>query len=190
MLRARGYEGLNKNQISSQFMTTALPSIPRIKPQMILLVDYDSCSGCQSCVLMCSLIKTGIFSPSRSRVTIKKWEDQCLNIPIICEHCNAPPCATACPATAIRKNPETGIVEIDQELCIGCKACATACPYGSDTVHFINDKAVLCDLCAGNPQCSRICQQKAIAYMPTTIAAQHKKRRLAENRRKVLQLPR
>jgi Fe-S-cluster-containing dehydrogenase component len=93
-----------------------------------------------------------------------------------------------CPTTAISKDPETGIVAINQELCTGCEACAAACPYGPETVHFVDAKAVLCDLCDGNPQCARICQQKAIAYMPTTIAVQHKKRRLAEIRRKDLQL--
>lgn len=171
-------------------MTTALPSLPRIKPKMLLLIDHDSCSGCQSCVLACSLTKTGIFSPTRSRVAIKKWEDQCLSIPVLCDHCNSPPCAPVCPTSAISKDPETGIVEINQELCTGCRACAIACPYGPETVHFVDNKAVLCDLCDGNPQCARICQQMAISYMPTTIAAQYKKRRLAETRRKALQHPR
>jgi len=170
-------------------MTTPLPTLPRITPTMLMLIDYDSCSGCQSCVLACSMTKTGIFSPSRSRVTIKKWEDQCLSIPVLCEHCNAPPCASVCPTTAITKDSETGIVKINHDLCTGCKACAAACIFHPETVHFMNDKAVLCDLCNGNPQCSKICQQKAIAYLPTTIAMQHKKRRLAETRRKALQQP-
>lgn len=171
-------------------MTTPLPSLPRINPKMLMLIDYDSCSGCQSCVLACSMTKTGVFSPSRSRVTIKKWENQCLSIPVLCVHCDSPPCASVCPTSAISKNPEIGIVEINQDLCTGCRACAAACIFTPETVHFVDDKAILCDLCNGNPQCSQICQQKAIAYLPTTIAMQHKKRRLAETRRKALQLPR
>ena len=171
-------------------MTTSLPPLPRIRPKMLMLIDYDSCSGCQSCVLACSMTKTGIFSPSRSRVTIKKWEEQCLSIPVLCEHCEAPPCASVCPTTAITKDSETGMVQINQDLCTGCRVCATACNFAPETIRFMDNKAVLCDLCDGTPQCSRICQQKAIAYLPTTIAMQHKKRRLAESRRKALQQPR
>jgi phenylacetyl-CoA:acceptor oxidoreductase subunit 1 len=45
-----------------------------------------------------------------------------------CQHCDDPPCASACPTTATKKRAD-GIVTIDYDLCIGCAYCAVACPY-------------------------------------------------------------
>jgi carbon-monoxide dehydrogenase iron sulfur subunit len=159
-----------------------------IHQKMILLIDYDTCSGCQSCVVACSMAKAGVFSPSKALITLRKLEDRCLSIPVICEHCEDPPCIPVCPTGAITKNPETGVVTVNEVLCTGCRLCSSACPFGPDTIKFHDGKAVLCDLCGGDPQCSRICQQKAVAYMPRTAAAYRKKWALAEKRKRMLQL--
>ena len=47
-----------------------------------------------------------------------------------CQHCQDPACIPACPAGAISKNAN-GIVTVNQELCIGCRYCEWACPYGT-----------------------------------------------------------
>jgi Fe-S-cluster-containing dehydrogenase component len=158
-----------------------------IEQKMIMLIDYDTCSGCQSCVLACSMVKAGVFSPSRSMITIRKLEGRCLSIPLVCEHCDDPPCLSVCPTDAIAKDSETGVVRVREPLCTGCQLCAQACPFGPETVKFIDGKAVLCDLCDGDPHCSRICQQKAMAYLPLTTSAMSRKKELAEKRKQLLQ---
>ncbi|RLI34361.1 hypothetical protein DRO66_08915 [Candidatus Bathyarchaeota archaeon] len=164
-----------------------MDQIPVIKQKMLMLIDFDICSGCQSCVIACSMAKAGVFSPSKSLITLRKLEGRCLSIPIICEHCRNPPCLHACPTGAVTKNPETGVVSINEDACTGCRLCSSACPFGPDTIKFHDDKAVLCDLCGGDPHCSRICQQKAIAYMPFTTSGWSKKWELADKRKGVLQ---
>ena len=49
--------------------------------------------------------------------------------PITCQHCLVPACLSVCPADAISRDPDTGVVMTDAEACIGCKLCVEACPY-------------------------------------------------------------
>ncbi|MBF0625298.1 MAG: 4Fe-4S dicluster domain-containing protein [Magnetococcales bacterium] len=54
-------------------------------------------------------------------------------VPVQCQQCADPPCVQACPVAATWREPD-GIVVIDYDWCIGCRYCATACPYGAR--HF------------------------------------------------------
>lgn len=56
-------------------------------------------------------------------------------IPRPCMQCDEPPCVPVCPVNATRKRPD-GIVDMDYELCIGCRYCITACPYHARTFDF------------------------------------------------------
>ncbi|SFV88883.1 Sulfite reduction-associated complex DsrMKJOP iron-sulfur protein DsrO (=HmeA) [hydrothermal vent metagenome] len=51
-------------------------------------------------------------------------------LPMMCQHCEEPPCVDVCPTNASMKR-EDGIVLVDKHLCIGCRYCMMACPYGS-----------------------------------------------------------
>jgi molybdopterin-containing oxidoreductase family iron-sulfur binding subunit len=52
------------------------------------------------------------------------------NLPLMCQHCEEPPCVDVCPTSASMKR-EDGIVLVDKHRCIGCRFCMMACPYGS-----------------------------------------------------------
>lgn len=51
-------------------------------------------------------------------------------VPISCQHCTDAPCEEVCPTGATYIDKDTGTVLIDYDRCIGCRTCASACPYG------------------------------------------------------------
>ncbi len=148
----------------------------------ILRVNINNCTGCQSCVVTCSLVKHGIFSKDRAYTSVLKNEDKCLAIPMICEHCETPLCAEVCPEDAIVKDAITGSVKIDSARCIGCEACRKACPFGTEIVSLQNGVAIKCDLCSGEPACVEVCLQKALQYVMATVQNVRVKNEWADNR--------
>ena len=74
-------------------------------------------------------------------------DSRTVHFPRSCLHCEDPPCVTVCPTGASYKRAEDGIVLVNAEICIGCKLCSWACPYGAR--EFDEDQGVMrkCTLC-------------------------------------------
>ena len=63
-----------------------------------------------------------------------------LEIPVMCNHCDNPPCTRVCPPQATWKRKSDGVVMMDWHRCIGCRYCMAACPYGSRSFNWFDPR--------------------------------------------------
>ncbi|HEU97969.1 MAG TPA: 4Fe-4S dicluster domain-containing protein [Fervidicoccus fontis] len=125
-------------------------------------VDPTRCSGCRYCELWCSYRHEGFFSPYFSRIKVVKDEVLKIDFPLTCQQCEDAPCAKVCPTAAIYIDEDAGIVKLNEELCIGCGSCVSACPYGYLSLNPNSLKPLICDLCGGSPECIKRCPTGAL----------------------------
>jgi carbon-monoxide dehydrogenase iron sulfur subunit len=141
-----------------------------------LVINYEKCTGCRLCELVCSVMHDGVSNPSRSRIKVIKWEAEGLYIPMSCQQCEDAPCMNVCPVKAISRDETLARVMVDYDVCIGCRACVSACPFGAMSFNVIDRKVIKCDLCDGDPQCVRFCDEKAVDYVDADQVSTLKKR--------------
>jgi len=146
----------------------------------VLMVDYEKCTGCRMCELVCSVKHEGVSNPARSRIKIVKWEWEGRYIPMACQQCQSAPCIAVCPVKAISRDEELNRVVIDYDMCIGCRMCVAACPFGAMSFDVLASKVIKCDFCDGDPQCVRFCDTKAIQYVDASKINIEKQRAAAE----------
>ncbi len=137
------------------------------KNNKILKIDYEKCTGCRLCELVCAVKHDRVSNPIRSRIRVIKWESEGIYVPVSCQQCEDAPCVLGCPAKALSRNEDLGRVEVDYNKCIGCRTCVSVCPFGA--MHFVaqDRKVIKCDLCDGDPQCVRFCDVEAIRFVDT-----------------------
>jgi tetrathionate reductase subunit B len=101
-----------------------------------MLVDTNQChEGCNDCVAACGTENGfGHGTKETDSQWIRKIElkqvhtGQTKSVPVMCQHCEEPPCVDVCPTGASFKRAD-GIVLVDRHICIGCRYCMMACPY-------------------------------------------------------------
>ena len=128
-----------------------------------LAIDPAKCTGCKQCELACSWVQVGAFQPSKSLIRVHVFDEQASYAPYACPQCDEAWCMQACPVNAIDVDERTGAKIVLDEVCVGCKLCVIACPFG--TMHYDqqSDTAAKCDLCAGDPACAHACPTAAIS---------------------------
>lgn len=142
----------------------------------VLYIDYQKCTGCRLCELVCSVSHDGISNPARSRIKVMKWEAEGLYIPMSCQQCQDAPCMNVCPVKAIARDESLARVTVDYDKCIGCRSCVSVCPFGAMSFNTIDRKVFKCDVCDGDPQCVRFCDRKAVDYVQADSVSIDKKR--------------
>jgi len=154
-----------------------------------MLIDTAQCKqGCDECVTACHK-ENGVSGGTRA--TDSQWirkvdlkdtgSGRELSLPMMCQHCEHPPCVDVCPTTASFKRAD-GIVLVDKHRCIGCRYCMMACPYKArsfvhEPLHDQNPDVPrgkgtveACTLCVHRvdegmqPACAEACPNKAILF--------------------------
>ena len=152
-----------------------------------LLIDSNKCdSGCDECVVACKT-ENGWKSHNRPstdpqwirKVNLKdKKTGATHSLPVMCQHCENPPCVDVCPTGASMQRAD-GVVLVNRHTCIGCRYCMLACPYKARSFvhedvtgqkpHMPRGKGTVesCTLCVhridigGTPACVEACSSKA-----------------------------
>ena len=143
---------------------TSLPEPSVVK--LGLVIDLDTCVGCQACVVNCKEWNTSGYgaplsdeNPYSSNPNgawlnrVHAYEEfnsekvKTVHFPKSCLHCEDAPCVTVCPTGASYKRQEDGIVLVNEDWCIGCGLCAWSCPYGAREMDPVENVMKKCTLC-------------------------------------------
>jgi len=141
----------------------------------MIYLNSRRCIGCHGCEVHCKTNKNLPVGPLLCEITheplkavkgVPKTEFQFRS----CYHCEEPFCVDICPTKAMIKR-EDGIVYVDTEKCIGCMACAGACPWGIPQLNPDTGKAIKCDYCMDRldvglkPACVTKCTTHALKFV-------------------------
>lgn len=149
--------------------------------RLAFLVDVSSCSGCKTCQVACQDAH-GLEPLQRWRRVVEveggawrhegeAWQPDIFaySLSLSCQHCASPACVVGCPTGAVHQR-EDGTVGVRESLCIGCRYCSWACPYGAPQFAEASGTMSKCDFCeeerrAGrDPICVAACPLRAIGW--------------------------
>ncbi|MDP2825089.1 MAG: hypothetical protein Q8O52_20705, partial [Sulfuritalea sp.] len=138
--------------------------------------DAAKCDGCGDCMTACATAKTGTTDKSRSRIQIVG--SQMTGKPgdgfelALCRQCGDPKCVTVCPAAALTKNVDTGVIEWNAGKCVDCLLCTIGCVYAGIALDAGTGHVAKCDMCYaspdGAPACVPACPHDALTYITTS----------------------
>ena len=135
------------------------------------VIDNRLCIGCHACTVACKsehdvpigvnrthvkYIEKGVFPNNSREFSVHR-----------CNHCANAPCVEICPTTALYDRSD-GVVDFDNDRCIGCKSCMQACPYDALYIDPETNTAAKCNYCAHRldggyePACVIVCPVEAI----------------------------
>lgn len=136
----------------------------------VVELNPDRCVCCYACVAACQDLHYDIdeTGPALRRAVRQEDGDGTIRCGSMgCLHCDTALCLAACPTGAIRRDPETGLVTVEEARCVGCRRCQTACPYG--VPQFTADRRMVkCDGCIDRlkqglePLCVKTCPSGAL----------------------------
>ena len=153
-------------------MIDILPHAESTVPQNYgFIIDNRKCIGCHACSTACKSeneVPLGVYRTWVKYVETGTFPDVRRHFQVTrCNHCANPPCARICPTEAMYQRAD-GIVEFDNSVCIGCKACLQACPYDAIYIDPDSGTAAKCHYCAHRtdiglePACVVVCPEHAI----------------------------
>jgi formate dehydrogenase iron-sulfur subunit len=170
--------------------TSPAPGV-RESTKVAKLIDVSKCIGCKACQVACmewndirddvgknlGVYDNPIDLTDRSWTVMRFYEEelpdkglQWLIVKDGCLHCEDPGCLRACPAPGAILQLANGIVDFQQENCIGCGYCQTGCPFNIPRYSMKDQKAYKCTLCSDRvavglePACIKSCPTQALSF--------------------------
>jgi Fe-S-cluster-containing dehydrogenase component/formate-dependent nitrite reductase membrane component NrfD len=135
-------------------------------PNYGFAIDLPKCIGCHACTIACKSEHDIPVGVNRCWVkTVEKGtfpDTQRLFLPVLCNQCEEAPCMKICPTSALFRRRD-GIVDLNGDSCIGCRACMAACPYDQLFIDPDTHTAEKCNFCANRienqlkPACVSVC---------------------------------
>ncbi|WP_312140837.1 formate dehydrogenase subunit beta [Stutzerimonas nitrititolerans] len=192
--------------IARSATTTLAPSIRQVE-EVAKLIDVSKCIGCKACQVACSEwnelrddvgsnhgtydnpIDLTAESWTVMRFTEHEKADGDLEWLIRkdgCMHCAEPGCLKACPSPGAIVQYANGIVDFNQDKCIGCGYCVTGCPFNVPRISQEDKKAYKCTLCSDRvavgkePACVKTCPTSAIVFGSKADMQRHAEERIED----------
>ncbi|WP_427835333.1 cytochrome c nitrite reductase Fe-S protein [Actinobacillus pleuropneumoniae] len=146
------------------------------KIRYAMVHDETSCIGCTACMDACRTTNKVPEGVSRLEIIRSEPYGEFPNVEYeffrqSCQHCTNAPCVAVCPTGASFVDPETGIVDVHSDLCVGCQYCIAVCPYRVRFIHPEKKSADKCNFCRDtnlaegkHPACVEACPTKALTF--------------------------
>ena len=179
-----------KRVSASPSATIPLASLRSGGPAYAKLVDISKCIGCKGCEVACKEWNELKVEPTANFGSYQSHKDLSPNTWLLmrfneveiegrlqwlikkdaCLHCEDPGCLFSCPAPGAIVQYTNGIVDFNQDNCIGCQYCVTGCPF--DIPRFDKQTRVVskCNMCVDRvdaglePACVKTCPTNAISW--------------------------
>jgi formate dehydrogenase iron-sulfur subunit len=182
---------LESLDVTKRSASTSPPPNVREARKVAKLIDVSKCIGCKACQAACMEwndlrddvgVNSGTYDnpidlTDRSWTVMRFYEEetqdrglQWLIVKDGCLHCADPGCLRACPAPGAIVQFANGIVDFQQENCIGCGYCQTGCPFNVPRFGLKDQKAYKCTLCSDRvavglePACIKTCPTQALSF--------------------------
>jgi formate dehydrogenase iron-sulfur subunit len=175
--------------------------------QVAKLIDVTKCIGCKACQVACMEwndlrdqigTNTGSYNnppdltdQSWTVMRFAEYENPNGNLEWLirkdgCMHCEDPGCLKACPAPGAIVQYANGIVDFQEENCIGCGYCIAGCPFDVPRISKRDRKAYKCTLCSDRvavglePACIKSCPTGALVFGTKQDMQQHAAERIED----------
>ncbi len=170
--------------------STPSPGIRTAEPEYSKLVDISRCIGCKGCEVACKEWNELGVEPTANFGSYQSHRDLSPNTWLLmrfneaevdgelhwmitksaCLHCEDPGCLEACPSPGAIVQYMNGIVDFDQDHCIGCQFCVSGCPFDIPRFDKTTRKVYKCNMCVDRveaglePACVKTCPTNAISW--------------------------
>jgi len=144
--------------------------------ELIIYIDPSRCMGCRACEIACAVehsvsknIYGAVLEVPKPMYRVRVVVADSFNVPMRCQHCEDAPCINVCPTKALYRSEE-GFVLVNPLICIGCRMCMLACPFGHPRYDIKAKTIIKCDFCVDRiregkvPACVEACPTGALRF--------------------------